>query len=187
MKLKIFWLDKDQEIIDLILDKQLDKGFKLLVGSYHQKVYWQVRRMVLIHEDADDVTQNIFIKIFQHLKDFRSEAKLSSWIYRIAYNESINFIQKRAKEIHTSVEDYTVSKVEDLEDDVYYTGDEIDLKLQKAIAKLPEKQRVIFMMKYYDEMKYEDISVVLETSVGALKASYHHAVKKIEQFIKEED
>lgn len=184
---KIFWLDKDQEIIDLIVSQQIDKGFKLLVGSYHQKVYWQVRCMVLIHEDADDVTQNIFIKIFQHLKDFRSEAKLSSWIYRIAYNESINFIQKRAKEIHQSAEDYTLGVVDQLEDDQYYSGEEIDLKLQKAIAQLPEKQRVIFMLKYYDEMKYEEISSILDTSVGGLKASYHHAVKKIEQFIKESD
>ena len=187
MDFKIFWLEKDQVIIDFIVGKQVDKGFNLLVKSYHQKVYWQVRRMVLVHEDADDVTQNIFIKIFQHLKDFRSEAKLSSWIYRIAYNESLNFLQKRAKEIHRSTEDYTLGIVDQLEDDQYYSGEEIDLKLQKAIALLPEKQRVIFMMKYYDELKYEDISVILETSVGGLKASYHHAVKKIEQFIKESD
>lgn len=187
MELKIFWLDKDQEIIDLIVKKEIDKGFKLLVSCYHQKVYWQIRRMVLIHEDADDVTQNVFIKIFQYLKDFRNESKLSSWIYRITYNESINFIQKRAKEIHLSTEDYSLGVVDRLEDDVYYSGEEIDLKLQKAIASLPDKQRIIFMMKYYDELKYEDISVILDTSVGALKASYHHAVKKIEQFVKESD
>ena len=143
--------------------------------------------MVLIHEDADDVTQNIFIKIFQNLSSFRNESKLSSWIFRIAYNESINFIQKRAKEIHCSSDEYTLDIVESLEQDQYYTGDEIDLKLQKAIAKLPEKQRVIFMMKYYDELKYDEMSIILDTSVGALKASYHHAVKKIEQFIKDAD
>lgn len=177
-------MEKDQEIINLVENDRIEQGFKLLVNEYHQKVYWQVRRMVLIHEDADDVTQNIFIKIFQNLSTFRKEAKLSSWIFRIAYNESINFIQKRAKEIHCSSEDYTQDVVEHLEDDPFYSGDEIDLLLQKAIAHLPEKQRIIFMMKYYDELKYEEIASILETSVGALKASYHHAVKKIEQFIK---
>lgn len=180
-------MEKDQEIIELVLNHKIEQGFKLLVSTYHQKVYWQVRRMVLIHEDADDVTQNIFIKIFQHLNTFRNEAKLSSWIFRITYNEALNFIQKRAKEIHCSSDDYAKEVVDHLEDDQYYTGDEIDLKLQKAIASLPEKQRVIFMMKYYDEMKYEEISSILDTSVGALKASYHHAVKKIEQFIKLSD
>ena len=183
MKLNLLWLDKDQEIIGLIKSGQLEKGFKLLVSEYHQKIYWQVRRLVLIHDDADDVTQNIFIKIYQNLGDFRNEAKLSSWIYRIAYNESINFIQKRAKEIHQSVEDYSVSVADHLLDDEYFDGDKAEIVLQKAIAILPEKQRVIFMMKYYDELKYEEISQILETSVGALKASYHHAVKKIEQFI----
>lgn len=177
-------MDKDQEIIILIKDSQLEKGFKLLVSEYHQKIYWQVRRMVLIHEDANDVTQNIFIKVYQHLNDFRNEAKLSSWIYRIAYNESLNFIQKRAKEIHQSVEDYSMNMVENLHGDEYFDGDEAEVILQKAIMTLPEKQRIIFMMKYYDELKYEEISVILETSVGALKASYHHAVKKIELFIK---
>lgn len=180
-------MEKDQEIINLVSNRHIEQGFKLLVKIYHQKVYWQVRRMVLIHEDADDVTQNIFIKIFQNLSSFRNESKLSSWIFRIAYNESINFIQKRAKEIHCSSDEYTLDIVESLEQDQYYTGDEIDLKLQKAIAKLPEKQRVIFMMKYYDELKYDEMSIILDTSVGALKASYHHAVKKIEQFIKDAD
>ncbi len=183
MRLKLFCLDKDQQIIDLIKEAQLEKGFKLLVNHYHQKIYWQVRRMVLIHEDADDVTQNIFIKIYQYLGDFRNEAKLSSWIYRIAYNESINFMQKRAKEIHQSVEDYTLAITDHLQEDDYFDGDEAEIILQKAIANLPEKQRIIFMMKYYDELKYEEISSILDTSVGALKASYHHAVKKIEQFI----
>ena len=176
-------MDTDQQIIDLIKKDQFEKGFKLLVNQYHQRIYWQVRRMVLIHEDADDVTQNVFIKVYQYLGDFRNKAKLSSWIYRIAYNESINFIQKRAKEIHQSVEDYTCSVADHLEEDEYFDGDEAELILQKAIAKLPEKQRVIFMMKYYDELKYDEISSILDTSVGALKASYHHAVKKIEQFI----
>lgn len=173
----------DLQILQLIRENELNRGFKLLVSEYHQKVYWQVRRMVLIHEDADDVTQNIFIKIFQHLGDFRSESKLSSWIFRIAYNESINFIHKKAKELNQSADDYTLRKAEELENDSFFNGEEAELKLQKAIASLPEKQRIIFMMKYFDELKYAEISKILETSEGGLKASYHHAVKKIEQFI----
>ena len=180
-------MSKDDLIIDLIRNNQIDKGFKLFVSEYHQKVYWQVRRMVLIHEDADDITQNIFIKVYKYLGDFRSESKLSSWVYRIAYNESINFIQKRAKENHLTVDDYAFELVDKLEDDPYFEGDEAELKLQKAIQSLPEKQRIIFKMKYFDELKYEEISNLLNTSVGALKASYHHAVKKIEQFILESD
>lgn len=180
-------MEKDQEIVDLVANNQLEKGFKLLVNIYHQNVYWQVRRMVLIHEDADDVTQNIFIKVYQNLESFRNESKLSSWIFRIAYNESLNFIHKRAKEIHQSSDDYALNLVDRLENDEYFDGDEAELKLQRAISRLPEKQRVVFMMKYYEEMKYEDISNVLETSIGALKASYHHAVKKIEKYILELD
>ena len=177
----------EKEILKYIELNDLNSAFKLIVKQYSQQVYWQVRRMVLIHEDADDVTQNIFIKIFQHLGEFRKESKLSSWIYRIAYNESLNFIQKRAKEIHQSTDEYAAQVVDHLEEDPYFTGDEAELKLQKAIASLPEKQRIIFMMKYYDDLKYEEISSILNTSVGALKASYHHAVKKIEQLILETD
>lgn len=170
-----------------MLSNQIDLAFKLLVETYSQKVYWQVRRMVLIHEDADDVTQNVFIKIFQHLKDFRNESKLSSWIYRIAYNEAINFIQKRAKENHLTVDDYAFELTNKLEDDPFFEGDEAELKLQKAIQSLPEKQRIIFKLKYFEELKYDDIAVILETSVGGLKANYHHAVKKIEKYILEND
>ena len=177
----------DQKILDHILNKDWEQAFKLLVKDYHQRVYWQIRRMVLIHEDADDIAQNVFIKIYQNLNSFKNESKLSTWIFRITYNETINFIHKNAKEQNVSFEDYSMNIADDLSTDEYYTGDEIELKLQKAIASLPEKQRVVFMMKYYDEMKYEQISEVLGTSVGALKASYHHAVTKIKEFLEAED
>lgn len=177
----------DQKILDHILDKDWEQAFKLLVKDYHQRVYWQIRRMVLIHEDADDIAQNVFIKIYQNLNSFKNESKLSTWIFKITYNETINFIHKNAKEQNVSFEDYSMNIADDLSTDEYYTGDEIELKLQKAIASLPEKQRVVFMMKYYDEMKYEQISEISGTSVGALKASYHHAVTKIKEFLEDED
>ena len=177
----------DQKILDHILNKDWEQAFKLLVKDYHQRVYWQIRRMLLIHEDADDIAQNVFIKIYQNLNSFKNESKLSTWIFRITYNETINFIHKNAKEQNVSFEDYSMNIADDLSTDEYYTGDEIELKLQKAIASLPEKQRVVFMMKYYDEMKYEQISEILGTSVGALKASYHHAVTKIKEFLEDED
>lgn len=177
----------DQKILDHILNKDWEQAFKLLVKDYHQRVYWQIRRMVLIHEDADDIAQNVFIKIYQNLNSFKNESKLSTWIFRITYNETINFIHKNAKEQNVSFEDYSMNIADDLSTDEYYIGDEIELKLQKAIASLPEKQRVVFMMKYYDEMKYDKISEILGTSVGALKASYHHAVTKIKEFLEDED
>ncbi|MDH1883904.1 RNA polymerase sigma factor [Empedobacter falsenii] len=177
----------DQKILDHILNKDWEQAFKLLVKDYHQRVYWQIRRMILIHEDADDIAQNVFIKIYQNLNSFKNESKLSTWIFRITYNETINFIHKNAKEQNVSFEDYSMNIADDLSTDEYYTGDEIELKLQKAIASLPEKQRVVFMMKYYDEMKYEQISEISGTSVGALKASYHHAVTKIKEFLEDED
>lgn len=177
----------DQKILDHILNKDWEQAFKLLVKDYHQRVYWQIRRMLLIHEDADDIAQNVFIKIYQNLNSFKNESKLSTWIFRITYNETINFIHKNAKEQNVSFEDYSMNIADDLSTDEYYTGDEIELKLQKAIASLPEKQRVVFMMKYYDEMKYEQISEISGTSVGALKASYHHAVTKIKEFLEDED
>lgn len=177
----------DQKILDHILNKDWEQAFKLLVKEYQQRVYWQIRRMVLIHEDADDIAQNVFIKIYQNLNSFKNESKLSTWIFRIAYNETINFIHKNAKEQNVSFEDYSMNIADNLSTDEYFTGDEIELKLQKAIASLPEKQRVVFMMKYYDEMKYEQISEISGTSVGALKASYHHAVTKIKEFLEDQD
>ncbi|MGV0829990.1 RNA polymerase sigma factor [Empedobacter brevis] len=177
----------DQLISTSQLKEDLDQTFKLIVKDYHQKVYWQVRRMVLIHEDADDITQNVFIKIYQNLSSFKNQSKLSTWIFRITYNETINFIHKNAKENNISFEDYSMNVADNLSSDEYFTGDEIEQKLQKAIASLPEKQRLVFMMKYYEELKYEQISDILGTSVGALKASYHHAVTKIKEILEFDD
>lgn len=177
----------DQDISTFIRDKKLEEAFKLIVKEYHQKVYWQIRRMVLIHEDADDVSQNVFIKVYQNLESFKNDSKLSTWIFRITYNETINFIHKNAKESNVSFDDYSMNVANNLSSDAYFTGDEIQQKLQKAIASLPEKQRTVFLMKYYEELKYEQISEILGTSVGALKASYHHAVTKIKEFLELED
>lgn len=138
---------------------------------------------MISHDDADDVLQNTFIKIFRNIDTFNQQSKLYSWIYRIATNESITFINKRAKERKEDISDYQQELVSTLTNDNLFTGDEIQLILQKAIATLPEKQKLVFNMKYFDELKYTEISEILETSVGALKASYFHAVKKIEKYI----
>lgn len=140
--------------------------------------------MVLNHDDADDVLQNTFIKVFQYLKNFKGDSKLFSWMYRIATNEAITFINSKAKRNGTTSEAMQTKIVENLQSDVYFDGSEIQIKLQKAITLLPEKQQLVFKMKYFEEMKYEDMSEILGTSVGALKASYHIAVKKIEDFVK---
>jgi RNA polymerase sigma-70 factor (ECF subfamily) len=139
---------------------------------------------VLNHDDTDDVLQNTFVKIFQNLKNFKGNSKLFSWMYRIATNEAITFINNKAKRNGTTSEAMQTKIVENLQSDVYFDGNEIQIKLQKAIVLLPEKQQLVFKMKYFEELKYEQISEVLGTSVGALKASYHHAVKKIEEFLK---
>ena len=140
--------------------------------------------MVLNHDDADDVLQNTFIKVFANLKKFKGDSKLFSWMYRIATNESITFMQQRAKKQGISSEEVQQKALNKLESDVFFDGNEIQLKLQKAIAILPEKQQLVFKMKYFEELKYEKMSEILDTSVGALKASYHIAVKKIEEFLK---
>ena len=142
--------------------------------------------MVITHEDADDVTQNTLVKAWKGLHKFKEEAKLYTWLYRIATNESITFLNKKKKHFFISFNDVEHELAQALESDEYYTGDEIQLTLQKAILSLPEKQRLVFNMRYYDELKYDEIAEILETSVGGLKASYHHAVKKIENYIKED-
>lgn len=155
------------------------EAFDLLMRTYSEAIYWQIRRMVVNHEDADDLLQNVFLKTWKNIHNFRGDAKLSTWLYKIAVNESINFLnQERQKREHTddSKDDFLLNS---LPADNYFDGDNIQLELQKAIASLPEKQRLVFNMRYFDDMRYEDISAVLGTSVGALKASYHHAVKKI--------
>ncbi len=173
----------DKELLAKFKQKDTkDEAFRQLVHIYQQRVYWHVRRMVINHEDANDVTQNTFIKAWKGLENFREDAKLFTWLYRIGTNESITFLNKKKKEQNVSIDDVQQSLANTLQSDTYFSGDEIQLKLQQALLTLPEKQRLVFNMKYYDDMKYEEISEVLGTSVGSLKASYHHAVKKIESF-----
>lgn len=168
----------------LINPKTQNIAFKQLVQQYQKPLYFHIRNIVLNHDDADDVLQNTFIKVFSNLKNFKGESKLYSWIYRIATNESLTFIEQRAKKQGISNEEVQQKAIMNLESDVYFEGNEIQLKLQKAIAILPEKQQLVFKMKYFEEIKYENMSEILDTSVGALKASYHHAVKKIEEYLK---
>ncbi len=160
------------------------KAFEVLVNTYKERLYWHIRRIVLNHDDADDVLQNTFIKVYRNIEGFKGDSKLYSWMYRIATNESLTFLKQKSKKAGISNEELKMSLVENLQSDVYFEGDEIQLKLQKALATLPDKQKLVFTMKYFQEMKYEEISEVLETSVGALKTSYHLAVKKIETYLK---
>jgi RNA polymerase sigma-70 factor (ECF subfamily) len=151
--------------------------------KYQERLYWQIRKIVVSHDDADDVLQNSMIKVWKSLSDFRSESGLYTWLYRIATNESLSFLKQKKKKTFAPWVDVEQRISENLEADPWFNGDEIQLKLQQAILKLPEKQRIVFNMKYFDEMKYKEMSEILGTSVGALKASYHHAVKKIESML----
>ena len=175
---------EDSEILSKFLnEKTKNESFSLLIDKYQQRLYWHIRRMVLNHDDADDVLQNTFVKVFANLKNFKGDSKLFSWMYRIATNEAITFMQQRAKKQGISNEEVQQKELNKLESDVFFDGDEIQLKLQKAIATLPEKQQLVFKMRYFEEIKYEEMSEILTTSVGALKASYHIAVKKIEEYL----
>lgn len=171
-------------ITELQNSKTKEIAFRKLITTYKERLYWHIRKIVVSHDDADDVLQNTFIKIFKNIDRFNNKSKLYSWMYRIATNESITFINKRAKERNVDIAEYNQSVASTLQSDVLFDGDEIQLILQQAIATLPEKQKLVFNMKYFDEMKYNEISQILETSVGALKSSYFHAVKKIENYIK---
>jgi RNA polymerase sigma factor (sigma-70 family) len=167
--------------------KQLEtqaKAFEVLVNTYKERLYWHIRRIVLNHDDTDDVLQNTFIKVFKNIDGFKGDSKLYSWMYRIATNEALTFLKKKSNKLGISDPELQNKMVSNLQADVYFEGDEIQLKLQKAIATLPEKQKLVFNMKYYQEMKYEEISEILNTSVGGLKASYHLAVKKVELYLK---
>ncbi len=163
---------------------QRDRVFEAIVKKYQKRLYWHARKIVVDHDDADDVLQNTFIKAWKALDNFKEESQLYTWLYRIATNEALGFLRQKAKMNTTSIHpiEYQLSK--SLEGDVYFKGSTIELKLQQAILTLPEKQRIVFNMRYFDEMPYEEMSGVLETSVGALKASFHHAAKKVEDFLK---
>lgn len=163
------------------------EAFGEVIKLYGEPLYWQIRRMVESHEDADDLLQNTFMKAWSSIDNFRGDAKLSTWLYKIAIKESITFLARERKRMNLSIDDEDSRLIDLIEADTYVDGDELALKLRKAIASLPEKQRLVFNMRYYDDMKYEAMSEVLGTSVGALKASYHLAVKKIEQFFTNND
>lgn len=174
----------DKTILVLFRDeKTRNKALSHLITKYQQRLYWHIRKIVIDHDDSDDVLQNTFIKIWKGLENFKEESQLYTWLYRIATNESLTLLRQKKKQNTSSLHtiEYELSK--NLESDNYFTGDEIQLKLQQAILTLPEKQRLVFNMRYYDETTYEEMSQILETSVGALKASYHIAAKKIEEIL----
>jgi len=176
-------LEEKEFILQLLNPKTQNNAFQKLLSDYKRPLYNHIRNIVLDHDDANDVLQNTFIKVFQNLNNFKGESKLYSWIYRIATNESITFINKKAKISGATSNELKTKIVENLEADTHFDGNEIQIKLQKAILTLPEKQQLVFNMRYFQEIKYDEMSTILGTSVGALKASYHLAVKKIENFI----
>ncbi len=174
----------DEEILSLLNEqKTYEQGFRLLMQTYQESLYRHVRRLVIDHDDAHDVIQNTFIKIFKNIERFEGKSKLYTWLYRIATNEAITFLNSKNRRDTDTLDDPNASHMaNNLKADVFFDGDEIQIKLQQALTTLPEKQRIVFNLRYYDEMPYEEMSQVLDTSVGALKASYHHAVKKVEAF-----
>lgn len=175
----------DREILDLFAKADTrNYAFNLLVRQFQQRLYWHIRRMVIDHDDTDDLLQNVFIKAFHALDQFREDSKIYTWLYRIATNECITFLNNKRKRFFLPIADVERQLSENLQNDAYFSGDRIQMKLQQALLTLPEKQRLVFNLKYYENMKYEDMSEILGTSVGALKASYHHAVKKIEEFMR---
>lgn len=178
--------DETVLIEQLINVQTREKAFRELISLYKERLYWHVRKIVISHDDTDDVLQNTFIKIYKNIGKFKQESKLFSWMYRIATNEAITFINKRNKERNIDISEVQEQIVSTLESDIYFSGEEIQEILQKAIASLPQKQQLVFNMKYFDNIKYTQISEILGTSVGALKASYFHAVKKIESYIKKQ-
>jgi len=176
----------DNELIELF--RSADKkhyAFNLLVRKYREKIYYFVRRMVISHDDADDVVQNIFIKVWNNLESFREDSKLFTWLYRIAVNESLTFLKNKQLRSYLSLSSPEASMLNTLQDDNFFDGTEINKRLREAIIRLPKKQQAVFNMRYYDDLSYDQMSEILGTSVGALKASYHFAVKKIEQSVKE--
>ena len=175
---------EDQELVEKFLNADTRNfAYNQLVRKYQQKVYWHIRKMVVDHDDADDLTQDVFIKIWKNLEKFRQDAQLYTWIYRIATNECLNFLSSKRRKFFLPLNDVAAELSQKLDTCPDLEGDEIQLRLQKALLQLPDKQRLVFNMRYYEELKYEEISQILGTSVGALKASYHHAAKKIEDFL----
>jgi RNA polymerase sigma-70 factor (ECF subfamily) len=181
-------LHDDTSLIERLREPaQCRAAFNEVIATYSEPLYRQIRRLVQDHDDAADLLQNTFLKAWQSLELFRGEARLSTWLYKIAVNESLSFLARERKRNNLSLDDQESVLANTIEADAYFDGDELQQKLRKAVLLLPEKQRVVFNMKYYDEMKYEDMSAILGTSVGALKASYHLAVKKIEKYFEENE
>ena len=177
-------MDNENELIhQLKSDNTREAAFKKLLKLYKERLYWHIRHIVKTHDDADDVLQNTFIKIFRNIDSFKGESKLFSWMYRIAINEAITHINQMAKRQSITSEALQLKVIDQLKTDVYFDSDEINIKLQKAIATLPERQQLVFNMKYFQDLKYKDMSEILNTSEGALKASYHIATKKIEEYL----
>lgn len=176
----------DKELLELFRNRNnRHYAFNLLIRKYQKQTYWHIRRIIIDHDDANDVVQNTFIKVWNNLDSFREDARFYTWLYRIATNEAINFLKQKRYKLMISFQSVETQLLNSLVEDPFFNGDEIQLKLQKAILTLPEKQRIVFNMKYYENFKYEDIAAILHTSVGALKASYHFAVKKIEKYLNE--
>jgi RNA polymerase sigma factor (sigma-70 family) len=179
---------EDSEILAKFSNERTrNEAFNLLLNKYQQKIYWHIRQMVINHDDSDDLVQDVFVKVWKNLEKFRNDSQLYTWIYRIATNECITFLNKRKQQNNTPLDEVSAELSESLIETSYFNGDKVQLKLQQALLTLPEKQRLVFNMKYYDDLKYEEISSILGTSVGALKASFHIAVKKIETFMLNED
>jgi RNA polymerase sigma-70 factor (ECF subfamily) len=176
----------DEQILTLLQEpKTQEQGFRLLMQQHQERLYWHIRRMVIEHEDANDVLQNCLVKAFRSIHKFEGKSSLFTWLYRIATNESLTFLSKKGRRATSSIDDETANLGNRLRADEYFDGDAIQIRLKKALTLLPEKQRIVFNLRYYEEMSYQDMSDVLGTSVGALKASFHHAVKKIETYFKE--
>lgn len=175
----------DQELIaKLNNEESRNHGFNLLVREYQERIYWHIRKMVIVHDDADDLVQDVFIKVWNNIHKFREDSSLYTWIYRIATNECLNFLKKKRNRFFLPIHDVAEELSSKLDESSHISGDEIQMKLQRALLKLPDKQRLVFNMKYFDEMKFKEIAAITKTSEGALKASYHLAVKKIEENIK---
>jgi RNA polymerase sigma-70 factor (ECF subfamily) len=179
---------REKEILTLISSlKTRDKGYEMLISDYQKPLYFFIRRMLLNHEDTNDVLQETFIRVFKGIEGFRGESALGTWMHSIAYREALGHIEKRKRNALGNWNEWVLLNAKQLEEDVHYNGDEMQLKLQAMVAALPEKQRAVFVMKYYEEKKYTEIAEITGTSVGALKASYHHAVEKIKSAIQSND
>lgn len=178
----------ESEVLIMLQDPEtIKQGFELLVRHYSSRLYWQIRRLVLSHDDANDILQDTFIKAWTNIDNFRGDSKISTWFYRIALNECLTFLNNKKAEAKVSLEDADALALQSLEGDSFFSGDRAELMLQKALRTLPEKQRMVFNLRYYDEMQYSQMSEILGTTVGALKADYHHAVKKIQKFLEDND